>query len=118
MMKSTSKAVLDSGECADVLRALGDKTRLRVLESLLTHEQCVTDLVLELRKTQPHISHHLRILRHAGIIEGIREGQRICYRVNPQFQRALTSPKAQALDFGCCQLAFPEALLQNRLSRP
>lgn len=117
MVKPTPKEVLSTGECADVLRALGDKTRLRILELLLTHEQCVTDLVLELQKSQPHISHHLRILRHARLIEGIREGQRICYRVNPQFQRALTAPKAQALDFGCCQLAFPETILQNRLSR-
>lgn len=116
MVKSPSKEVLSTGECADILRALGDKTRLRILESLLTHEQCVGDLVLELKQTQPHISHHLRILRHAGLIEGIREGQRICYRVNPQFQRALTAPKAQALDLGCCQLAFPETILRSRSS--
>ncbi|WHZ24413.1 MAG: hypothetical protein OJF47_003525 [Nitrospira sp.] len=116
MVKSTPTDVLSTGECADLLRALGDKTRLRILESLLTHEQCVTDLVSELQKSQPHVSHHLRILRHAGLIEGIREGQRICYRVNPQFRRALTATKAQALDFGCCQLTFPETILRSRTS--
>lgn len=115
-MKSVAKTVLNSGECAAVLRALGDRTRLRILESLLIHEQCVSDLVSELRKPQPHVSHHLRILRHAGIIEGIREGQRICYRINPVFQRVLTKQKAQSLDLGCCQLTFPDTMLQSRLS--
>lgn len=114
-MKPVSKTVLNSGECAAVLRAMGDPTRLSILESLLLHEQCVTDLVSELRKPQPHISHHLRILRHAGLIEGIREGQRICYRINPHFQRVLSKQKAQSLDLGCCQLTFPDTLLQGRL---
>lgn len=115
-MKPTPKTILTSGECADVLRALGDQTRLRILESLLVHEQCVTDLVSELKKSQPHVSHHLKILRQAGLIEGIRDGQRICYRINPVYQRVLTRQKAQSLDLGCCQLSFPDTLLPSRPS--
>ncbi|MGH8532402.1 MAG: ArsR/SmtB family transcription factor [Gammaproteobacteria bacterium] len=70
------KADLTERECANVLRALADETRLRILESLLVGEKCVSDLVEEIGKQQPHVSHHLRILREAGLIEGIREGQR------------------------------------------
>lgn len=105
--------MLNPRQCAAVLRALGDETRLRILESLLVQEKCVNDLVRETRKTQPHVSHHLRILRDAGLVEGLRDGKRICYRVAPRVQRALRNHQGQALDFGCCQVSFPEAVLAS-----
>ncbi len=49
-----------------MLRALGDETRLRILESLLVKQKCVTDLVRDTRRAQPQVSHHLRILRDEG----------------------------------------------------
>ena len=108
--------VLSERQCAHVLRALGDETRLRILESLLVREKCVTDLVQELRKAQPHVSHHLRILRDARLVEGLREGKRVCYRISPSVQRALKNRQGQTLDFGCCQLSFPETVLLSRAS--
>jgi len=92
------------------MRALGDETRLRILESLLIEEKCVSDLVKRLQCAQPHVSHHLRILRAAGLVEGLREGKRICYRVTPGIQRAMKAPRRHALDFGCCRISFPEAV--------
>ncbi len=106
-----TRPILTPRQCSEVLRALGDETRLRILESLLIQEKCVTDLVKNIRKGQPHVSHHLRILREAGLIEGIRDGKRICYRVSPAMVRALKQDRRQALDFGCCQLSFPETVL-------
>ncbi len=46
-------------QCAMVLKALGDETPLRILESLLIGEKCVTDLVQGLRCSQSHASHRL-----------------------------------------------------------
>ena len=67
-MKSALETdVLSPRECASVLKALADETRLRILESLLAEEKCVSDLVRELGCTQPHVSHHLRILRDSGV---------------------------------------------------
>jgi DNA-binding transcriptional ArsR family regulator len=100
--------VLSPRECATVLKALADETRLRILESLLTEEKCVTDLVRELGFTQPHVSHHLRILRDSGVVEGLREGKQVCYRIAPIIQRALANRQGKALNFGCCELRFPE----------
>ena len=100
-------------QCAAALKALGDETRLRILESLLMGEKCVTDLVQELKCSQPHASHHLRILRDSGLVEGHRNGKQVCYRVSPAIQRALANRKGQALDFGCCELWFPETALVN-----
>ena len=106
-----STNMLTPRQCATVLKALGDETRLRILESLLTGEKCVTDLVQELKCSQPHASHHLRILRDSGLVEGHRDGKQVCYRISPAIQRALANKQGQALDFGCCELRFPETTL-------
>ena len=111
MKHSLSSKILNPRQCATVLKTLGDETRLRILESLLMGEKCVTDLVQELKCSQPHVSHHLRILRDSGLVEGHRDGKQVCYRVSPTIQRALANRQGQALDFGCCELRFPETAL-------
>ena len=113
MKAPLSTNMLTPRQCAIVLKALGDETRLRILESLLIREKCVTDLVQELKCTQPHASHHLRILRDSGLVEGHRDGKQVCYRVSPAIQRALANRQGQALDFGCCELRFPDTALVN-----
>ncbi len=111
-MKPTSPgAMLTADQCATMLKALADHTRLRILESLLVEEKCVTELVEQLRCPQPHISHHLRILRGAGLVEGTRDGKQVCYRILPRVQRALANRRGRALNFGCCELRFPETVL-------
>lgn len=117
-MKSPSEAdALTPRECAVVLKALADETRLRILESLLAEEKCVSDLVRELGCTQPHVSHHLRILRESGIVEGLREGKQVCYRISPIIQRTLAHHEGRALNFGCCELRFPESILATAKAR-
>jgi DNA-binding transcriptional ArsR family regulator len=107
----SSRTELTSSQCAAVLKAIGDETRLRILECLLLEEHCVTELMLRLCCAQPHVSHHLRILRSAGLVEGIREGKRVCYRISPRLKRVLTNRRGQALNFGCCEVRFPESVL-------
>jgi DNA-binding transcriptional ArsR family regulator len=102
---------LNAQTCAGMLRALADDTRLRILVSLLAGTKCVTDLTRELRRGQPHISHHLRILRDAGLVIGMRDGKRVCYRVSPTVQKAMHRTRRRALDFGCCQISFPQPTL-------
>ena len=111
MKPSSTGDILTPRQCATVLKALADETRLRLLESLLVEEKCVTELVRELRCPQPHISHHLRILRDAGLVEGLREGKQVCYRIAPTVLRALANRQGQALNFGCCEVRFPETVL-------
>lgn len=110
-MTSSAGMSLTSRQCAAILKAMGDETRLRILESLLIEEKCVTDLMKELKHTQPHVSHHLRVLRGAGLVEGLRQGKQVYYRVLPTIQRALAHNKGQALNFGCCEIRFPESEL-------
>lgn len=118
MPRTSTGNLSTSRQCAAVLKAMADETRLRILESLLVGEQCVSELTHTLRCPQPHASHHLRILREAGLVEGHRHGKQVCYRVSPTIQRALEQRKGQALDFGCCEVRFPTStLLTLRHSR-
>jgi DNA-binding transcriptional ArsR family regulator len=101
-------------QCAKVFRVMGDDTRFRIVQILLGGEQCVTDLVRTLKTSQPHVSHHLRVLRQAGLVEGIREGQRISYRLLPAVQNRLAGVREEALDFGCCKISFSQTVLVQK----
>jgi len=105
-----SGVVLNPRQCAKFLKVVADETRLRIVGSLLTEEKCVTDLVHELDCPQPHVSHHLRILRDSGVVEGRRAGKQVCYRIAPIVGRALATRRGKALDFGCCELRFPDSV--------
>lgn len=111
MKGAVTSEFLTPRQCARILKSLADETRLRILESLLVEEKCVNELVRELRCPQPHVSHHLRILRDSGLVEGLRDGKQVCYRITPTIQRALANRQGQALNFGCCELRFPETVL-------
>lgn len=63
-------------------RALGDETRLRLLEILTGGERCVSDLMDELALGQSLVSHHLRALREAGLVTVRRDGRRIHYAIS------------------------------------
>ena len=71
---------------AQVFKALGDPVRLRLLSLIGAHqggEVCVCDLTTAFDLTQPTISHHLRVLRKAGIIISERRGTWVYYRLVP-----------------------------------
>jgi ArsR family transcriptional regulator len=71
-----------------IFKALADTTRLRIMLLLRRRELCVCELMFILGMEQSRISHHMRVLREAGIAEDIREGRWIIYRV-PEEARAL-----------------------------
>jgi ArsR family transcriptional regulator, arsenate/arsenite/antimonite-responsive transcriptional repressor len=62
-------------------RALGDETRLRILEQLAPGERSVTDLMTLVEIGQSLMSHHLRILREAGLVIDRRDGRWIHYSI-------------------------------------
>ena len=66
------------------LKALSDPVRLRLLSVVASHvggEACVCDLSAGIDLTQPTISHHLKILRTAGLLTSARRGSWVYYRV-------------------------------------
>ena len=62
-------------------RALGDETRLRILEELVAGEASVSDLTERLQVGQSLMSHHLRILRECGLVVDRRSGRWVHYAV-------------------------------------
>src|SRR5215475_5343965 len=74
----------DAGDMARKFKALGDPIRLRLLSRITSApegEICVCDLTSgDFDVTGPTISHHLKILRDAGLIEGERRGTWVYYR--------------------------------------
>ena len=71
---------------AQVFKALGDPVRLRLVSLIGAHqggEVCVCDLTTAFELTQPTISHHLKVLREAGIITSERRGTWVYYRLVP-----------------------------------
>ncbi len=77
-------------ELARVFKAMGDPVRLRLLSLIASHEggeACVCDLTGVFDLTGPTISHHLKVLREAGLITGDRRGTWVYYRVRPDALR-------------------------------
>ncbi|KYK36284.1 MAG: winged helix-turn-helix transcriptional regulator [Theionarchaea archaeon] len=64
-----------------MLKALGDTTRLRILELLRNGKLCVCEIIPQIEASQSNISQHLRILRDAGIIELEKHGRENHYYV-------------------------------------
>lgn len=71
-----------------IFKALADPTRLRIMLLLRRRELCVCELMFILEMEQSRVSHHMRVLRDAGIAEDVREGRWIIYRV-PKASRGL-----------------------------
>jgi ArsR family transcriptional regulator len=84
----------DAKALAGMFKALSDPVRLRLLSLIASHEggeACVCDLAGPFDVTQPTISHHLRVLREAGLIDCERRGTWVYYWVLPQALERLGS---------------------------
>ncbi|WKV81913.1 helix-turn-helix transcriptional regulator [Streptomyces sp. SNU607] len=72
---------------AKVFKALGDPVRLRLLSMIASRaggEVCVCDLTPAFDLSQPTISHHLKLLKQAGLIDSERRGTWVYYRLLPE----------------------------------
>jgi ArsR family transcriptional regulator len=63
-------------------RALGDPTRLRVIQELTTGTRCVCELRGRVDVAGPLLSHHLAVLRDAGLVTASRRGRWVDYRLD------------------------------------
>ena len=68
-------------DLSELFRVFGDSTRIRILYALHESELCVCDLASLLGMTVSAISHQLRILRAANLVESRREGKAVFYRL-------------------------------------
>jgi ArsR family transcriptional regulator len=79
---------LDPGEAealAARFKALADPTRVEIVNRLAAADEvCVCDFVAALDLAQPTVSHHLKVLRDAGLVESSRRGTWAFYRLVPE----------------------------------
>jgi len=76
----------DAEELAKGFAALADPARLRIISLLASAtdgEVCVCDLVDPIGRSQPTVSHHLKVLSEAGLIVGDKRGRWVWYRTVP-----------------------------------
>ncbi|MEW5919583.1 MAG: metalloregulator ArsR/SmtB family transcription factor [Bacillota bacterium] len=63
-------------------KALGEEVRLKIIEMLLPGELCVCEIMEQLGLSQPAVSHHMKILKQAGLVSDRREGKWIHYSLD------------------------------------
>jgi ArsR family transcriptional regulator len=78
---------------ATVAKALGDPIRMQLVDVLRKHagKVCVCELVPLFDLSQPTVSHHLKVLREAGIVGSERRGLWAYYYVNPNAMREVSA---------------------------
>lgn len=81
-------------DIAATLKALADPVRLRLFSLVASHsggEACVCDISSDIDVTQPTVSHHLKVLKEAGLLTSERRASWVYYSVVPQALATLSS---------------------------
>ncbi|QDV44690.1 Transcriptional repressor SdpR [Stieleria neptunia] len=99
----------EATRCAAYLKAVGDPLRIRIVRALQLGALSVSDLAELLGQEIGVVSHHLRVLYHADIVQTRRDGKYIYYSLNDQFLDVSRRNRNRVLDFGCCRLDVGEA---------
>ena len=87
---------------ADAMKKLGDPSRLRIFWLLCHTEECVIDIAAIVNMTSPAVSHHLRLLKNAGLITSRREGKEMFYKAaDTKLSQALHLIIEQIADITC-----------------
>jgi ArsR family transcriptional regulator len=76
------KLLTEIGKTAELLKVVAEENRLKILCSLKKGELCVCDIWENLDLPQNLVSHHLKVLREAGLIESRKEGLNVMYSLN------------------------------------
>jgi DNA-binding transcriptional ArsR family regulator len=98
---------LEPERCARMLKALADPERLRIIDCLRQGPRNVTDISRELAADIVNVSHHLGVLRGAGLVLDEKHGRFVVYQLHPEvFDKG--GARKEHLDLGCCRLEMPK----------
>ena len=98
-LQSVPLQLAEAAELARRFAALSDPVRLRLLSLLATSADgavCACDLVVPVGKSQPTVSHHLKVLREAGLVTSEKRGTNVWYAAVPEALEALREALAGA----------------------
>jgi ArsR family transcriptional regulator len=97
-----------SAKCAEYLKAVADPERLKIIQCLQSGPKAVGEICRELGVVIANVSHHLKLLKSAGLVCREKRGRFVIYSLDPKFLRQAASSKLNILDFGCCRLELGE----------
>jgi len=102
------KDLLRPDVCAELLHALAAPERLRIVRSLLDGPKNVTAIAAMLKIALVNVSHHLTVLRQAGLVRNKKQGRFVLYSLTPGVLQAEgEGGGAQYINLGCCRLELP-----------
>ncbi len=93
-------------QCADMLSAIAEPNRIRIIECLRTGSKNVTELAKALNVEIVNVSHHLGVLRTAGLVQDEKNGRFVIYSLHPKIF-VNDNNKATFLDLGWCKIEIP-----------
>jgi DNA-binding transcriptional ArsR family regulator len=103
------KDPLQPQRCARLLRALADPDRLRIVRCLRDGPKNVSEIAADLDALVVNISHHLGVLRQAGLVQDEKQGRYVVYHLHPDvYQPGAKDCATEQLDLGCCRLEIPK----------
>lgn len=93
--------VTSASAMASTFRLLGDPTRVRILMTLVEHDElCVHEIAEVVGAGETKVSQALRLLRTAGIVQNRRDGRHVHYRLEDEHVRTLLLVTSEHLDHG------------------
>ena len=95
-------------DCARRLKALADPERLKIIDVLFQGAKNVSELSSELEQEIVNVSHHLGVLRHAGLVNVERQGRFMIYSLPPDVFAMRSGDCCKQVDLGCCSLEIPD----------
>lgn len=102
-----------AGAASDVFHAIADVTRRALLDRLRGGEEAATSLSEAFHISQPAVSQHLKVLRHAGLVSERRDGRFRLYRLQPEPLREVADWVAHYEQFWGMKLAALGQLLSR-----
>ena len=100
----------DSRAIATVLAGLADPIRMQILQHLLPGPLCVGDLARHLGLPMVNTSHHLKVMRRAGLLDHVKQGRQEMYSLNPRVYTAGTADTpGGALKVGAWELRLGQS---------
>ena len=99
---------LKSNLCSKYLRAVAEPERLRIVQCLRGGAKSVGEIARHLNAPVVNASHHLKHLRHAGLVVTTKQGRYVFYALAPRFAPPGNGRSLNVLDFGCCRIELAE----------
>jgi DNA-binding transcriptional ArsR family regulator len=100
---------LQPERCAELLAALAAPERLRIVRLLADGERNVTQIIEAAGIPALNVSHHLTVLKTAGLIRGQKRGRFVWYALRPGVLEEVVAAgvPGEALNLGCCRIVLP-----------